>query len=472
MPPKPKAPKVLPAPEWPVAIDKALSLKQLKELVLRLREEAAQAGRERTEAATDRDALQRFYDVSALEAREVELSLVARQRAREAAEAAHAVEVRVYEQKVKHLMFEHQGVASSLELAAAGEAGEEEQAHLVREALLRQGKGDLRERIRALEEANAEAIRGMKLQQDKGLQKMKQDFGGLLEKLRAKYEGRLATLRADLGLRRKVAVHEVEERKNLHIHQLARAHEEAFAEMRRYYNDITRSNLELITQLKGRIAEANGKASSNQRLVLAIAEENKKLSEPLQQALSERAQLSAELKDSARDRASLAYARTRLGELRGGLAGLQGAQVDLEARYAACARERDDLYGRFEATVRALAERAEARGGALERHLAEAENEHAAAHAAAAHVVAAAQLDPRVLTDASARVEGALGDRNAALRGLQGAVDRLRKAHDDAVRVLSAKLVELGVDRGEAQGVAGLLNPQGFSGPSGLIARP
>jgi hypothetical protein len=468
----PKAPKVQPPPPWPSGVDKALSLKELKAEVLRLREDNAAAGRERTEAATDRDALQRFYDVGALELREVELSILAKQRAKEAAADNHATEVRVYQQKIKHLMFEHQGVASSLETAAAAEVEEEEQAHLVREALLRLGKGDLRDKIRAMEDANAEAIRSMKLNQDKSLQTMKQDFGALLDKLRAKYDGRLASLRADLQLRRKVLVHEVEERKNLHIHQLTRAHEEAFGEMRRYYNDITRSNLELISQLKARIAEANGKAAHSQRLVLEIAEENKKLSEPLQRALSERAQLEAELKDRARDRAGLAYARKRLGELRGSLAVTQSSQADLEARYAAAAAEKEDLYAKFEATVRALAEKAESRGAALERHLAEAENEHTAAHAAAAHVVAAAQLDPLVLSEANARVEGALTDRNAAIRGLQVAVARLRKAHDEAVRILSAKLVELGVEKEEANTVVPLLNPGGFTGPSGLISQP
>ncbi len=440
-------------------------------MVVREREDIAAAARERTAAATDRDALQRFYDVAALEAREVELSLIAKQRALETAAASHSIEERVYHQKVRHLMSEHGGVVAGLEAGAAAEAGEEGLAHQVREAQLRAGKGEQRDAIRALEESNAEAIRALKAQQDRSLHKVRQDFGALLERLRGKYEGRLDTLRADLGLRRKVAVHEVEERKNLHIHQLSRAHEEAFGEMRRYYNDITRSNLELITQLKGRIASAHGKASSNQRLVLAIAEENKRLSEPLQQALSERAQLSAELKDSARDRASLAYARTRLGELRGSLSSLQAAQAALEARYAATAGEREDLYAKFEATVRALADRAEARGGALERHLGEAEGEHAAAHSAAAAVVAAAALDPLVLTEANARVEGALGERNAAIRGMQGAVERLRKAHDDAVRVLSSKLVELGVPEAEAGAVAPLLNPAGFTGPSGLIVR-
>ena len=294
----------------------------------------------------------------------------------------------------------------------------------------------------------------------------------MLGKLREKYEGRLASLRADLRLRHKVGVHEVEERKNLHICQLSQAHEEAFGEMRRYYNDITRSNLELITQLKARIGEANSKSVSNQRLVLEIAEENKKLSEPLQQALSERAQLTAELKDAARDKSSLVYARTRLGELRATLAALQVSQVDLEGRFTGTTAERDDLYQKFEATVRALAERAEARGAALERHLAGAENEHAAAHAAAAHVVEAAQLDPSVLAEAGGRIEGAISERNAALRELQGAVARLKKAHDDAIRTLGAKLVTLGLDPSEARAGLSLLEPErGFPGPSGLIAK-
>jgi hypothetical protein len=38
----------------------------------------------------------------------------------------------------------------------------------------------------------------------------------------------------------------IEERKNQHINELMKNHEEAFREMKEYYNDITRENLELI----------------------------------------------------------------------------------------------------------------------------------------------------------------------------------------------------------------------------------
>jgi len=47
-------------------------------------------------------------------------------------------------------------------------------------------------------------------------------------------------------LKLKVEIHEIEERKNQHINDLMRNHEAAFAELKAYYNDITRENLGLI----------------------------------------------------------------------------------------------------------------------------------------------------------------------------------------------------------------------------------
>lgn len=74
----------------------------------------------------------------------------------------------------------------------------------------------------------------------------------------------------------------MEERKNLHINQLMRAHDEAFAEMKRYYNGITRSNLELLNQLRTQIAEAREKVTANQKLMRAIADHNATLKTPLE----------------------------------------------------------------------------------------------------------------------------------------------------------------------------------------------
>lgn len=56
-------------------------------------------------------------------------------------------------------------------------------------------------------------------------------------------------LEKELSLRMKVEIHEIEERKNNHINDLMVNHEAAFREMKQYYNDITKENLDIITQL-------------------------------------------------------------------------------------------------------------------------------------------------------------------------------------------------------------------------------
>ena len=48
----------------------------------------------------------------------------------------------------------------------------------------------------------------------------------------------------------KVELHEIEERKNQHINDLMINHETAFREMKQYYNDITKENLDIIKQLQ------------------------------------------------------------------------------------------------------------------------------------------------------------------------------------------------------------------------------
>ena len=75
------------------------------------------------------------------------------------------------------------------------------------------------------------------------------------EQLIKEYDGQLAQLRKELDLRMKVEVHEIEERKNQHINDLMKAHEDAFKEMKEYYNDITRENLELIRTHRVRLTE-------------------------------------------------------------------------------------------------------------------------------------------------------------------------------------------------------------------------
>ena len=71
-----------------------------------------------------------------------------------------------------------------------------------------------------------------------------------LSETEAKYDKKMKMLRDELDLRRKTEIHEVEERKNGQITTLMQRHEEAFTDIKNYYNDITLNNLALINSLK------------------------------------------------------------------------------------------------------------------------------------------------------------------------------------------------------------------------------
>lgn len=70
-------------------------------------------------------------------------------------------------------------------------------------------------------------------------------------------------LKKELQLRLKVEIHEIEERKNQHINDLNKNHEEAFKEMKEYYNDITRENLELIKMHKEKLVDIRATIEAN-----------------------------------------------------------------------------------------------------------------------------------------------------------------------------------------------------------------
>ena len=88
----------------------------------------------------------------------------------------------------------------------------------------------------------------------------------------------------ELELRRKVEIHEIEERKNQHINDLMKNHEEAFREMKEYYNDITRENLELIKMHKEKLVDIRAQIEANQKTVDHLKVKMEELQKPLAKA--------------------------------------------------------------------------------------------------------------------------------------------------------------------------------------------
>jgi hypothetical protein len=278
----------------------------------RLQDDLNKEREERNYFQLERDRVHEFWQITQQQLADLRNDLLHRDRQVEEAEENHQTEIKVYKQKVKHLLYEYQNNTAHIQTDA------EKQQQLLFEDGQQQMEG-LKKQIRGLklelkemELSHQEVIKSLKLKQDQEITKLRLDFDRRCRELYAKYATRTKQMREELDMRRKNELHEVEERKNSQINTLMKNHEKSFAEIKNYYNDITLNNLALINSLKEQVEEMKKKEEKNERMMADITAANKRMKEPLDAALAEGEQLKKQLKSYEKDKLALQNTKARL----------------------------------------------------------------------------------------------------------------------------------------------------------------
>ncbi|MGH0115738.1 UNVERIFIED_CONTAM: hypothetical protein FKN15_046923 [Acipenser sinensis] len=230
----------------------------------------------------------------------------------EDSEERHQVEIKVYKQKVKHLLYEHQNNITELKAqgVVATKLAQKDQG--MQEDDLRKGVRTLKVDLKEQELSNENLVKNLKLKHDEEITKLRNDFERQVREIEAKYEKKMRMLRDELDLKRKTEIHEIEERKNSQINTLMKNHEKAFSDIKNYYNDITLNNLALINSLKEQVEEMKRKEERLEKEMAEVQLQNKRLTEPLQKAQEEVTELQKQLANYQKDKVSLVGAKARL----------------------------------------------------------------------------------------------------------------------------------------------------------------
>lgn len=444
-----------------------VTVEQLLEQKRFLEEDRDHEREERNYFQLERDKINTFWEISKKELEDRKAELRNKDREMEELEERHQVEIKVYKQKVKHLLYEHQNNVSQLKEEQERALKLQLEEHRLRESESKKDKRSLKLELKELELAHEDAIRELKQENDKNVTKLRQQYEREVKELQLKYELKMKLLREDLELRRKVEILEIEERKNNHINELMKKHEKAFGEIKNYYNDITHNNLDLIRSLKEEVAEMKKKEISNEKLMFEIAQENKKLSEPLTRALKEVEKLRHELANYQKDKMSLQNAKSRLHVLETQLRDLTWEHEVLEQRFHHVEKERDELYDKFESTIYDVQQKSGFKNILLERKLQAINESLEKKESQLSEVIHAANLDPNLLGTVSKKLDDVLDAKNGAIKDLQYELARVTKAHNDVIRVYESKLTEFGIPV-EELGFRPLVTSTG-TGPAGLV---
>jgi myosin heavy subunit len=350
----------------------------------------------------------------------------------------------------------------------------EQQIHDARERELLKFKEQLKFDQMELEIVNASKIAEVRQQHDKQLSRLRQQFDDGLNELIARCDVRLKNLEFDLELRRRVEIHEVEERKNQHINDLVENHKKAFGQMKLYYNEITRGNLQLVTNLQKQIEDLKSRAANNKRMLLEYVQENQNLSKPLAKVSAEIAELQALLKERSKDQMALKNATSRLNAIRKKSTNLRESQQKLEEDYKIVEKERDELYNTFEETIRKVHQQTEFNNQALEQRLKNAEIAIDKTAVQIEEIIRVANLDVGEMSRVMASINQMIASKDDALNDLIFLVAKLKKNYNDALQTYAAKFKELGISDKEIENM-GYIYEELLAGtslaPSGMIAK-
>merc|ERR1712178_530457 len=267
---------------------------------------------------------------------------------------------------------------------------------------------------------NEDDVKMMRQQFDKSLGKLRETFETNHKQLEAQYEEQVSELKVDLELRRKVEIHEIEERKNQHINELLFNHQEAFDEIKTYYNDITHDNLQLIRELKDEITGMREREKTNQKRMALLTQENKDLSGPLLKKQEEQRELEEKLKSYTKDKMALKNLKAHNKQLEERIGEAKSDYRGTEEKFRKIEKERDDLYRRFQKAVREIQRRAElGKNSVLEKKLEVLQGQFDQKQAELTQVLSAAKLDPSVVASVTKKLEQALGAKNRQIKELQ-----------------------------------------------------
>nr|CAH8860565.1 unnamed protein product [Trichobilharzia regenti] len=452
-----------------------MTKEELEEHIIRLREELEREREERNFFQLERDKVNTFWEISKQQLEDRSAELRNKEREMEESEERHQLELKVYKQKVKHLLYEHQNNISELKAdsATAIRVNQEENAQI--QGVLRKDQQNLKVQLRETQFSGEDSVRTLKKEHEHEMHEIRKDFERKMEEQKRIYTKNTKELREKLDLQRKNELHETEERKNNHINALMRSHEKSYAEMKNYYNDITLNNLALINTLKEQLEERKKNEERLERRANEIAAENRRLVEPLNKAREENVEMKRQMTNYEKDKVVLKQTKVLLKTCEKEKKHIQWKYDILEQRFKQVENERDDLYDKFVLAIQEVQQKCGLKNVLLEKRLNALAETIEKKEAQLSEVLSASNLDPISMATVSRKLGDILDSKNGTIKELQYELARVCKAHNDLLLACEGKLQQFGIPQNELgfQPLKTTLNTQKMGqGPAGLVSVP
>ncbi|XP_026175933.1 dynein regulatory complex subunit 4-like isoform X1 [Mastacembelus armatus] len=441
MPPKNKATSKKPAKtRTPTLINgltkEEMSKEQLENHILHLRAELDKEREERNYFQLERDKIHTFREITDRQLEEVKAELKNLDKEIEEDERRHQVEIKVYKQKMKHLLCEHQNTISELKAdgLVSGEAVQKEKNQL---------ETKLHNEMRAVmvdmqELDNKNLVKELELKHNEDMTKTRDTWEKHLTEIKAKYGEKMKVLQQELNNMRKNVISEAEDDWNSHITGLIDIHKKAFSEATELVH-LMEQDLNVNSSLKTHIKEVKMKIAEKEKDLNRVLQDNTQFKATLSKLKAEIAE--TEKKMNYRGMKKDTDEKIKHNELKD----LKKECEELEEKFSMLQQERDELYKTYTQNIEKVQHQADVKNTLLERKLTAMTDSLEKTQAQLNSVVSASNMDQTALAAVTKKMEEKLDSYNYCIKDLQYKKAQISKAHKDLLLTFKARQRALGV---------------------------
>lgn len=449
MPPKKGSKKKEPAEEKKDPADEFVT-EEMLEMQTSLRFMKAELTKEKkllNDFQLQKEKLEKFWTMEKKKRDDFKMVFRNKLRQKQDLEEKHEFELKVYKQKVKHLLHEQQ--AHMTDVRTDGE-----KALKLLEDDQRDNQHEFKSNLRSfkmmqkeMELGHHDLIKSIKTNQEIAIMTLRQDMERKAGDLKRNYEKKMKKVRESCDEKRRNETTALEGRKTKHIHTLMSMHKSEFDKIKVYYREITNSNLDLIKTLKEEVGDMKKKEQGVQKELAEISRLNKKLSKPLQKNKKLVEELKTKLSIYERDQVRLAETKESLLSYEEKNKNLEWEEEIFLQKHSRLKDETGQLTDKLQATIYKVQQKTGFKNLLLEKKLEAMSQDLEKTESALAEVLASTNLRPEIIGDIKHNLEDVLMAKNKQVQKLEDSLADLKQAYANTINVYEEKLAEHSIPR-------------------------
>lgn len=419
--------------------------RQLKLEADRLHKLAKKEEHDFNEFQQQREKLNYFWIVEKKKLEDKRVELRNKERELQDLEEKHQVEIKIYKQRLKHLLYEHQNEIANKKAEAEKALKMAQDDDREAETNFKEDKRVLMITLKETEFTHDEYIRSLKREQDVKITSLRHEFERRGSEVQKLYDARMKKMRETLDKRRKEEIKNIEDRKTVMIEKLMAEHSKAFADIKNYYNDITHNNLDLIKSLKEEVKDLETEDRKDQLRLFEKRNENKKLSAPLKKMQEDVIHLRSELEQYKVEKLEMRKVKAALSVVEHGQSDVSWEYETLLQRMEDLKKEKEELEFHLKASIFEVKQKSAFRGMLLEKKLVALQRVQEEREAQLNEVLSRANLEPTVLGQVKGHVDDIMQRKNNEIRRYQAEIVRLTEMQARLNEIVRTKLNDFGM---------------------------